>query len=242
MNRLFFTGDTHMGNDINHLSNELFPTGKTLDKSDIVVICGDAGFVWKYGRVPSGHERHWRSWITNKPWTTFAVLGNHENYDLIKTFPIVKFCGAPAYKITNSLYYAISGNIYNLNGHSCLCVNGADSTDRESRTEGFDWWRDERIKPEEINFALQNLKACDNKVDFVLSHTGGVVVSKKLGFRPTPSDYLLHDLLSQVTYEKHFCGHYHIDVNIEAKTKDRILFYDMVEVFNDNSYKVVEEN
>ena len=229
MNRLFFTGDTHQGVDIGKFSNSRFKEGQSLDKSDIVVILGDAGFVWSYGQVAFSEEKYWREWLSNKPWTTFCTLGNHSNFDLIKTFPIVEFGGAPARKITDSIYYAETSYVFNLNGHKCLCINGADSMDKEFRTAGTSWWEDEIITEERIEKAKESIKPYNNKVDFVLSHTGGEEVCKFLGFNPTISDKRLTELLSVCDYKKHYCAHYHENKIVNEKT--RILFDDIIEIY-----------
>ena len=43
---IYVTGDIHADIDISKLSGKYFPEGKTLTKSDYVIICGDFGLVW----------------------------------------------------------------------------------------------------------------------------------------------------------------------------------------------------
>lgn len=228
MNRLFLTGDTHQGVDIGKFSNSRFKEGQNLDKSDIVVILGDAGFVWSYGQAAFSSEKYWREWLSNKPWTTFCIKGNHENWDLIETFPIVEFGGAPARKITDSIYYAESSCVYNLNGRKCLCINGAESTDKEFRVAGTSWWAQEVISQERIDKAKESIKSYNNTVDYVLSHTGGEEVCKSFGFNPTISDTRLTELLSICNYKKHYCGHYHENKIVD---KSRVLYNDIIEIY-----------
>lgn len=229
MSRLFCCGDTHQSIDIHKLSASDFKVQKELAKEDILVILGDAGFVWNYGKEVKGEEKWWREWIDNKPWTTFAVLGNHEAYSLIKEFPIVEFCGGHAYKIANSIYYAISGEIYNLNGRVCLVINGADSQDKELRKEGISWWPEEQITEDDIRKARFNLKRYGSKVDYLLTHTGGVNVCASLGLKPTVSDVRLSQILNDFDYKYHFCGHYHTDKIIDNNT--RIFYNDVKEIY-----------
>lgn len=230
MARLFVTGDTHQYVDIEKLSASAFKTGKILTKEDIVVIMGDAGFVWNYGPDAMGAEKWWREWITKKPWTTFCVLGNHEAYPLIEQFPIVDFYGAPAYKITDSLYYAVTGSVYNLCGQNCFVINGADSHDKEYRTPNVSWWAQEQITEEDIDIAKANLGKYNGTVDFVFSHTGGQEVCNFLGFKPTISDNRLTRILDGVIYKKHFCGHYHKDM---VTPTARILYNDIMLIATD---------
>lgn len=232
MKHLYITGDTHGGLDMSKLNSRHFKA-QDLTKDDILVILGDAGFVW----CDCGTERFWRKFLDNKPWTTFCVLGNHENYDEIEKLPIVEFCGAPAYKVSDSIYYAMTGKVYTICGKKCLVVNGADSHDIYNedgslyRKPHISWWEQEKITQEDVDVALVNLAKHNDKVDFVFSHTGGSEVCKLLGYTPTPSDYNLDQVLNVATYNRHFCGHYHIDKfcgGADRKAASRILYDDVM--------------
>ena len=226
--RLFVTGDIHQSVDIHKLSSSNFKIKNDLTKNDILVITGDIGLVWNYGQAPFGEEKYWRNWLNNKPWTTFCTLGNHEAYNLIETFPIVEFCGGRARKITDSIYYEIRGEIYNLNGKICLSLGGAESIDKEFRKEGISWWPQEQITEDDIRRARKNLKRYSYKVDYIFTHTGGINVSSFLGFTPTISDVRLDEILHEIEYSHHYCGHYHVDMNVDGKT--RILYNDILEI------------
>ena len=220
MSKLFVTGDTHGGIDMTKLNSRHFRT-TDLTKEDILVVMGDAGFIWNGG----GEEKFWQNFLDEKPWTTFCVLGNHENYDRIEQLPIVDFHGGKAYKVNDSLYYAVTGEVYDFIGKKCLVVNGADSTDKIYRKEGKSWWKQERITPADTAKAMESLNKVGGVVDFVFSHTGGSEVVKTLGFDITPSDQELDRVLNMATYEEHFCGHYHVDKLIGDT---RILYDDVM--------------
>ena len=80
---LYVTGDTHIPIDIHKLSVTNFPEQKEMTKDDVVLICGDFGGVWNNGK----EELYWRRWLDDKNFTTVFVDGNHENHDLLATFP-----------------------------------------------------------------------------------------------------------------------------------------------------------
>lgn len=228
MARVFITGDTHQFVDIYKLNSSKFPINKDLTKNDLLIITGDAGFVWSYGKNPDGEEKFWRNWISNKSWTTFCTLGNHENYDLIEEFPIVDFYGGKARKITDSLYYEIRGEIYNFNGKTFLSLGGAESYDKAYREKGVSWWSQESITEEDYIRTLNNLKKYNNKVDYIISHTGGIDVCSFLGFQSSTSDWYLTNILNLIEYKKRWCGHYHVDKIVDKKT--RILYNDIIEI------------
>lgn len=60
-----------------------------------MIICGNFGF-WD----ESGEQRYWRKWLSGKPFTTLWVDGNHENYDLLKTYPVEQWRGGKVQFIT----------------------------------------------------------------------------------------------------------------------------------------------
>lgn len=223
MNQTYITGDLHQSIDICKLAVHRFPIQKELDKSDVMIVCGDVGLVWD----GSKEDKYWQKWLNGKNFTTFCCLGNHENFPLIETYPIVEIFGSKAREIQPSVFYAISGEIYTINGKKMLFINGADSHDKEWRTEGKSWWPQEQITEAEIDNALENLTVHNFQVDYIISHTGGSEICKQLGFAPTVSDEKLDKILEMVDYKKHYLGHYHINKWID---NSRIIYNDIIEL------------
>ena len=102
---IYITGDTHIPTDIIKLSSKNFPDQKDLTDKDFVIICGDFGGVW-YG---DNEELYWRKWLDKKNFTTLFIDGNHENFDMLVSFPIVDFCEGKAHKISNKIYHLMRG-------------------------------------------------------------------------------------------------------------------------------------
>ena len=223
MNQTYITGDLHQSIDICKLAVHRFPIQKELDKSDVMIVCGDVGLVWD----GSKEDKYWQKWLNGKNFTTFCCLGNHENYNLINDYPIIEVFGGKAREIQPSIFYAISGEIYTINGKKMLFINGADSHDKEWRTEGKSWWPQEQITEAEIDNALENLTAHNFQVDYIISHTGGSEICRQLGFMPTVSDKRFDKILEVTKYDKHCCGHYHTDKRID---KSRIIYNDIIEI------------
>lgn len=223
MGKLLITGDTHGQIDIGKLTTKRFLLQKELTKDDILIVLGDWGAIW-YGNKK---DNYMLKWWESKPWTTFIVLGNHCNYDAIEQLPKNEMFGAPVRRVSDSVIIAESGFIYNLCGKSCLVVNGADSTDKAFRIEGKSWWPQEQITEKDFLTAKENLQLCDNKVDCLLTHTGGCAVARELGFNPTISDEWVDKVMGliQSPYQ-HFCGHYHI--NRFTSSGSRILYDDII--------------
>ena len=228
MGRVFITGDTHQSLDINKLNSKNFPLNSILTKDDILIVCGDWGCIWD----GSGEDKYWQNWYEKKNFTTFVVLGNHENYDLIQNYPIVQFCGGRARKVSDSVYLEIRGEVYNFNGKTFLSFGGADSTDKHLRKEGESWWSGERITEEDLENARRNVKKYDY-IDYVITHTGGSEVNRFIGFEPSESDKILDQILTEIKYGTHYCGHYHVDLYY---LNHRIIYDDVCELVDYSRY------
>ena len=213
MGKLIVTGDTHNDIDIRKINTKNFPYQKELTKEDIMVVLGDWGAIWHGNNKDNYLLCQWE----NRNWTTFVVLGNHENYSAIEKLPIIEKFGGRVYQAAPSIFLAVSGEIYNLNGQSCLVINGADSVDVYNEDGSFyrkpfvSWWPQEQIDEKAYKNALRNLERVNFSVDFVFTHTGGTNVSSFLGFKPTFSDIKLQEILDRTIYREHLCGHYHLD-------------------------------
>ena len=84
---IFITGDTH--GEFSRLHPAAFPEQSNLTKEDYIIICGDFGGVWD----GSDTEQQWLDWLAARPFTTLFVSGNHENFDLLRSYPISQWHG-----------------------------------------------------------------------------------------------------------------------------------------------------
>lgn len=229
---IFITGDIHGGIDIAKLNSDNFPDGKSLTKSDFVIIAGDFGLVWD----GSNEEKYWLNWLRQKNFTTLFVDGNHENFYRLKTFPIQKWNGGNIHIINDSVYHLMRGQVFVLEGMKFFTFGGASSHDRENRTENISWWPEEMPLPEEFTAGLNNLNNHDWKIDFIVTHacSGQTFHSSAL-----PSfvryDYPESDLTryfdmleAKVQFNHWFFGHFHQDLRISSH--HTALFQDVVNI------------
>lgn len=222
---IYVTGDTHQNINIKKLTIDFFPEQKFMSKNDYVIICGDFGCVWN----GSNSDKYWQRWFDNKNFTTLFVDGNHENFNLIKQYPISEWNGGKVQFITPSIIHLMRGEIYNINGYSFFAMGGASSHDIEFRTENISWWKDELPNDQEYENAFKNLEKHNNNVDFIISHCCSDNVQNMIN-----SNYV-HDKLTNffriidetVEFKKWFFGHYHIDKDFG---KYRCLFEDVIKI------------
>ena len=221
---IFITGDIHGHNDIKKLNSKNFDIGKNLTKDDYVIILGDFGLVWNNDK----QDIYWRNWLTDKPWTTLFIDGNHENFDLLYQFPKVEMFNSTVSKITDSIFWLNRGNVYTINNYNFWVMGGARSTDIKNRKEGISWWPQEIPSLEEFNLGMNNT---DKNIDFVLTHTAPISVINELKnnylylncddyFENKIDDvtYYLEEIYKNINFKKWFFGHFHIDkINIFNK-------------------------
>ena len=249
---IYITGDTHGGMDSLKLSSKNFPNYRDCSEEDYLIITGDWGYVFNYNptdieiddefkAVEHIHTRNLlikeRNILKNtfdKKFITLICEGNHENFDRLKNFPKIDMFGSKVRKITDKVFLLKRGEIYNIEGKSIFVFGGARSIDRftANRQEGIDWFPQEECTYKEENYALDNLKKYNNKVDIVITHTCATStvdeLSKLYGFYVDEYDNqnkFLEFIKNEVDYSLWFFGHFHHDLIINDK---EILIYNKV--------------
>ena len=236
MSRIFITGDTHGSYDMTKLSRRHFQEGKTLTKNDYVIICGDFGCVW--GGELEKSDKWWQNWLDEQTWTTLWIDGNHENHDLLQTYPIEQWHGGRIHKINNSIYHLMRGEVFTINDKTIFTFGGGYSTDRAYRKEGVSWWKGELPTHEEVNYALQSLEKYNNHVDIILTHDAPRDIKEYLGFYNLcdmsvyGEEYedihsTLYFFKKNIVFQDWYLGHYHIDKDIGNM---HILYNEIIEI------------
>ncbi len=220
---IYITGDTHGGYD--DFLNRIYQFPITED--DTVIVCGDFGFVWD---TPS--HRQSLAKLTLEPFTIAFVDGNHEDFNLLYTYPVLDWNGEKAHKIADNIYHLMRGQRFEIEGKSFFTMGGAYSIDKAMRVEGKSWWQQELPTNEEYKIASETLKACDYKVDYVLSHTVPQSIIHYLGKVPDMHDAELTGyfewLYGELNFKRWFAGHFH--VNRLVRDNVQILFDEVIRI------------
>lgn len=203
---VWVTGDIH--GDPRRFSTDYFPEQKDMTKDDFVIILGDFGLIWSNTK----EEEYWLDWLNNKPFTTLFIDGNHENFNLLYSYPVVDFHGGKAHRIRDNIYHLMRGYIFDICDKKFFAFGGARSHDINDgildpneyidrpedfkklynsmrrhnklfRVKGVSWWEEELPSDEEMERGRQSLKGADNKVDFVLTHCAPQEICSLIGFR-----------------------------------------------------------
>ncbi len=217
---IFVTGDTHGIADIEKLRRFSEETSN-LTKADYMIVLGDFGGVWSEATLDS-----YRALYEAFPFTTLFIDGNHENFDLLESFPVEMWRGGKVHVISSDLIHLMRGQIYELGGKTFFTFGGATSLDRYRRVEGVSWWRRELPTYEELDEGIAALRERGGKVDFILTHScderalwypplrsGGQL------FSTYPENRMLSWLEDNAEYGHWYFGHYHLDGDLtERKT------------------------
>jgi len=237
MSRIFVCGDTHGIIDAKKLLR--LKEKENLSQDDYIIICGDAGIVWSKDSLKD-HIDFFEGLDCN----VLYIDGNHENYDMLNSYPVEEWNGGQIHKISEHIYHLLRGEVFDICGKKFLTIGGADSSDKEYRKEHISWWSDERISYIDIEEAQRNLEKVNYKVDYVITHTPSTKVLKEFieiltqcgeaipyylepKLVSTPSTDMLDYINKNVKYKQWFCGHLHID---ELIGKTQILYEEIVQI------------
>ena len=229
---VYITGDTHGRNDTDKLNYKRFPDSRSLTKKDIVIIAGDFGGVF-YG---GNKGQRILDWYNELPFTVCFVDGNHENFDLLKTYPTEMWHGGKVQRIHDSIYHLMRGEIYDIEGKSYFTFGGGLSIDACNRIPNISWWEEEEPSYAECEYALSNLEAHGNKVDYIITHAAPEFIVRNdlrqithLYCMDCACEKFLNTVLDTVQYENWFCGHYHLDARIRSYNLD-VLYQRIIKI------------
>ena len=213
--------------DISHISKKAMKQQNImLTEKDYLIILGDFGGVWYYPESRFyKQDVYLQKWLSKQPWTTLFIDGNHENHDLLNQYPIEEWNGGNVHHIVkDKIIHLMRGQIFNIDGQTIFTMGGAQSHDMEIRQEWINWWRAELPSFQEYETAINNLEKNNWKVDYVLTHCCSSSGAKELLQEKYNSadesllEAFFEGLTKNLTYDRWYCGHYHMNKNISNNT------------------------
>ena len=221
---IYVTGDTH-GED--YLWSYYFE--KLLKEGDTLIIAGDFGFIFS----PERNREFFFDCIAEKKYTVLFIDGNHENLDLLYEYPVQEWNGGKVHCIRHNLLHLMRGEIYNIEGKKLFAMGGGYSLDKDWREPGESWWPQEMPSDKEYRNAQENLKKADYKVDYIITHTAPQTSIATLVLRgfcikgnvleEQPLTGFLEWVAEQVSYERWYFGHFHVDFELDTRRQYALL-------------------
>ncbi len=208
---VYITGDMH--GDMSRFRNPVF---KQMKAGDVLIVCGDFGFIWNGSR----QERAILRKLRNKPFTIAFVDGCHENFDLLeKKYKVVRWRGGLAHRIAPNIFHMMRGEVFTIDDATYFAFGGGHSQDYEFR-QGKNWWQREQPTHDEIRRAIHNLNRYDAKVDYIITHEPPASLKDCLGVdmqQRLEIHTFFEDIIKECNYKKWFFGKCHIDGFIPLK-------------------------
>lgn len=236
---IYITGDTHNTIDMRHLTTKWMRRYCALQGADYseiteVFVLGDFGLPWEdcpvdeNGIHPAAKdEKFLLDWYDKKPFKVLAVMGNHDNYNMLEKLPQVDMYGDRVLKVSGNVFYLIRGHIYNIQGKSFLVLGGAQSQDKNRRTLDKDLWVQEEWTSEEEAACLSRIEKFGRAFDFVLSHTGPLngifCIESSCDFMEDSNVHFNDKIDGMVSYKRWFFGHWHKNWGFDHRNQSRYL-------------------
>lgn len=207
----YVTGDIH-GN----ICNLLFLT-EELTKKDVLIILGDVGFNYYRNKKDEAFKKE----ANEIGITLFCIRGNHELYPCyINSYQTKQWNGGTVYYEEEypNLLFPKDGEIFTFNKKRCVVIGGAYSIDKEYRKmNGWQWFEEEQLTMEEMDYVEENLARNNWKVDYVLSHTCPISTCPTFLFHPAVDqttvdktmEKWLQTIADRLDFKKWYFGHYH---------------------------------
>ena len=187
---IYITGDCHC--DFQRFTKKrLSWLPYAITEKDYVIVCGDFGLLW----AKDAELEYNCKFLTSRPFTILWVSGNHENYDMIKEYPIEMWNGGKVRHIVKDKIILLErGQVFNIEGKTFFTMGGASSHDVQGgildkdsptydedrrkaikselpyRVKHYSWWEEELPTEEELEEGRKNLQSVDYKVDYVIAH------------------------------------------------------------------------
>ena len=232
---IYLTGDTH--GTINE--GKLFKTPH-IKADDYLIIAGDFGYIWYQDRNEP-EELKALERLSHLPYTLLFIDGNHENFDrlLSDEFETVERFGGPVKRVRDNIFYLMRAEEYLIENKRIFALGGAMSTDKEFRTPRLSWWEDEIPDSKTLKRAEALIKSRKH-FDMVLTHAApqqtvdklyseGLLLSRQRKYDPL--SVFLESMLSYISFDYWFCGHYHLDMTypLSDSRKIQLLYNDIIQ-------------
>lgn len=245
---IYITGDIH--GDPTRFSKEAFPEQDTMTKEDYVIICGDFGLVWdkeesKNERywlnwlqnkpfttlfVDGNHENHDRlDAMPVSEWNGGKVHFVRPNVIHLMRGQVFTLQGQTYFTFGGASSHDIQDGILDPAAYAFGTQDPdfkakrkyLDSMNAIYRIKGVSWWKRELPNEQEMAEGLENLKKCENKVDYIISHspcTSDMFLMGGRGlYQPDIISNYLEEVRATTEYKKWYFGHMHLNKQVSMQ-------------------------
>ncbi len=211
---IYVTGDMH-GAEERLYTRDWFK----LKKGDVLIICGDFGYLWNGG----DKEKEYIEYLGSRKFTVAFVDGTHDNLDKISRCRTTYWKGGMIHRISGNLIHLMRGQIFNIDGTTIFTFGGGESTDKDMRIENNLWWKEEIPSPEEMTEGAQKLDESGKRVDYIITHEPPSLVKSAMLMRFGMADRVnklngyFEGIDEMCKYKHWFFGSLHEDRTVTSK-------------------------
>lgn len=209
---IYVTGDMH--GSVSRFEEKAFDK---LRSGDILIICGDFGFIWN----GDGQEEKILQFMGRQKYKILFIDGCHENFDKLYSYPEDYWCGGKIHRINDNLFHLCRGQVFNIEGNTIFTMGGGYSVDAEIRaSRGMRWWEEEMPTKREMEDAVTVLYEHSLKVDYIITHECPTKIKDLLSkdySNKNPLTSFFDELSGRVNYKHWFFGSMHKDRHISSK-------------------------
>ena len=189
---------------------------EAVKKEDIIIITGDAGYVWddEYMLKIDTLEQLC-------PGTIAFIDGNHENHPLLDSLEVSMWNGGRVHRIGDRVLHLMRGEIYTIYGEKYFAFGGARTVSRYVEgVEGVDWFLREEPDEDELKTAERVLTDHFEDIDYVITHEAPLMARDHISrVKRVDDDYILPSVLDEWyakvsgggRLKKWYFGHMHVD-------------------------------
>ena len=223
-------GDIHGTLDIGKLVCFFEEHEGEYTKDDYLIILGDVAVCG----FSASDERETRRILRELPATVLFIDGNHENFEILNSYPVDTWNGGKVHFIDNDIIHLMRGQVFEIDRVKFFAFGGAYSIDKELRTEGLTWFPEEMPDQDEYDEGIRNLKKHDHQVDYILTHTAPGEVAGAMGYGEFSNDEVelrkyLQWIADSTDFTAWYFGHFHEDTEVEGMFY--CLFDEVIEIW-----------
>ena len=206
---VYVTGDMH--GDFERFK---LPAMKKLKKGDTLIICGDFGFLWD----GSKEEEKILEKLGEKKFNICFVEGTHENFELLESYPLVRYCGGKAHRIRPNVFHLLRGQIFEFEGKTVFTLGGGEPPESlMQEDEELESSRPEIPSKQDMLEAVENLQRCMYHVNYIATHEPPASIRDFLTVdaysqrEMSALGAFLDELSKTAKFDKWYFGSLHID-------------------------------
>ncbi len=196
---VYVTGDLHGS------FAQLKARVKKLKKQDVLLVCGDFGFLWEGGEK----EEKQLERLAKK--NVLFLDGTHENFAALAQYPVEPFFGGRAQKLGENLYHLLRGECYTF-GDATVFTFGGGETDVDAALEGEQALSAAQPAREEFERGVETLAERERTVDYIVTHEAPAIIRDTLlDSRGGAVNEYLAEIMKRCKFRAWYFGCYHID-------------------------------